>query len=314
MSIATEIERLQNAKASIKTAIENKGVVVGDGLIDTYASKIDEITGGGGSSDVKITDAKYLFYGGARLDYMNEILALCEKPTSADRMFQNAGSLKSIDLSSFDTSEVTSMEYMFSTCSNLTSVDMSSLNTAKVKHMGNLFSTCMNLTEVNLSGLNTSSVTNMSMMFQYCSKLANINVSGLNTSNVTNMSYMFSGCNVVKSLDLSSFDASKVTNLNTMFAYCSALTNLTFMNNLGKGYTSKSNNVSSYKLDLSAATTLTHDSLMSVINNLYDLNLTYDVANGGTLYTQQLILGSTNKGKLTADEIAIATNKGWVVS
>ena len=47
MSIANEITRLQNAKANIKTAIENKGVTVGDGTIDTYAEKIGEISGGG---------------------------------------------------------------------------------------------------------------------------------------------------------------------------------------------------------------------------------------------------------------------------
>lgn len=46
MSIATEITRLQTAKANIKTAIEEKGVTVGDGTIDTYAEKIGEISGG----------------------------------------------------------------------------------------------------------------------------------------------------------------------------------------------------------------------------------------------------------------------------
>ena len=46
MSIASEIKRLQDAKSSIKASIENKGVVVGEGTIDTYASKIDEITMG----------------------------------------------------------------------------------------------------------------------------------------------------------------------------------------------------------------------------------------------------------------------------
>ena len=46
MSIATEIERIENAKTSIKTAIENKGVAVGNGTIDTYASKIDQISAG----------------------------------------------------------------------------------------------------------------------------------------------------------------------------------------------------------------------------------------------------------------------------
>ena len=46
MSIATEIERLQTAKADIKAAIEEKGVTVGDGTIDTYAQKIGEISSG----------------------------------------------------------------------------------------------------------------------------------------------------------------------------------------------------------------------------------------------------------------------------
>ena len=47
MSIATEIQRLQTAKADIKTAIEEKGVEVGIGTIDTYAEKISEISVGG---------------------------------------------------------------------------------------------------------------------------------------------------------------------------------------------------------------------------------------------------------------------------
>lgn len=47
MSINQELQRIDQAKADIKEAIENKGVEVGDGLIDTYAEKIDEISGGG---------------------------------------------------------------------------------------------------------------------------------------------------------------------------------------------------------------------------------------------------------------------------
>ena len=47
MSIANEIQRIQSAKAGIKSAVEEKGVTVGDGTIDTYAEKIAEISGGG---------------------------------------------------------------------------------------------------------------------------------------------------------------------------------------------------------------------------------------------------------------------------
>lgn len=50
MSIATEIQRLKTAKSDLKTAIEEKDVEVGNGLIDTYADKVREISGGGGGS------------------------------------------------------------------------------------------------------------------------------------------------------------------------------------------------------------------------------------------------------------------------
>ena len=50
MSISSEITRLQNAKASIKTSIENKGVTVPSATkLDGYSTLIDSIqTGGGG--------------------------------------------------------------------------------------------------------------------------------------------------------------------------------------------------------------------------------------------------------------------------
>lgn len=48
-TIQTEIERLEKAKADIKTAIINKGGTISDtATIDTYASAIDGISTGGG--------------------------------------------------------------------------------------------------------------------------------------------------------------------------------------------------------------------------------------------------------------------------
>lgn len=49
MSIQTELTRIINAKAAIKTAVEGKGVTVPDGtLLDGMASLIDSIEAGGG--------------------------------------------------------------------------------------------------------------------------------------------------------------------------------------------------------------------------------------------------------------------------
>lgn len=54
MSIASEIERLQNAKTSIKTAISNKGVDIPDtAKLDAYNTYIEQIeTGGGGITQI----------------------------------------------------------------------------------------------------------------------------------------------------------------------------------------------------------------------------------------------------------------------
>lgn len=47
MSIATQIQRLQTAKADIKTAIENKGVTVpSNATIDAYPTYVSQITSG----------------------------------------------------------------------------------------------------------------------------------------------------------------------------------------------------------------------------------------------------------------------------
>jgi len=52
MSIATELTRIQGAKADLKTSIEAKGVTVPSAtLISGYAALVDQISGGGGLPD-----------------------------------------------------------------------------------------------------------------------------------------------------------------------------------------------------------------------------------------------------------------------
>ena len=131
-------------------------------------------------------------------------------------------------------------------------------------------------------------------------------VPDFNTSNVTTMYAMFQYSRNL--ITVPKLNASKVVIVSNMFGNCSNLTNLGGLENLGQSYdTTKSANYSSYKLDLSGSNKLTHDSLMNVINNLYDIK-------SKGCNPQSLVLGSTNLAKLTAEEIAIATEKGWTVS
>lgn len=58
MSIATEITRLQTAKANLKTSIENKGVTVPSATtLSGYSALVDSIETGGGS--VTLTHAGF---------------------------------------------------------------------------------------------------------------------------------------------------------------------------------------------------------------------------------------------------------------
>ena len=58
--------------------------------------------------------------------------------------------------------------------------------------------------------------------------------------------------------------------------------------------------------DVSKCTLLTHDSLMSIINCLKDIS--------GTGTTKTCTLGATNLAKLTDEEKAIATQRGWTLA
>ena len=151
--------------------------------------------------------------------------------------------------------------------------------------------------------LDTSKVTNMYGMFNHCSSLTTI--PQLDTSKVTSMSIMFGNCSSLTTIP--QLDTSSVTNIQQMFNFNSKLTDMGGLKNLGMAYlTTQSANYYQYTLDLSFSP-LTHDSLMNVINNLYDIK-----TKGCNV--QSLVLGSTNLAKLTAEEIAIATNKGFSVS
>ena len=241
--------------------------------------------------------------------------------TNMDSLFYGCRSLKSIP--AMNTQNVTNMFSMFRECEKLSSVPI--LDTSNVINMGSMFYVCKSLTTVPL--LNTSNVTNMSEMFGNCYSL--VEIPTLDTSKATFMSGMFEGCSSLKRIPLLNtknctvmgamfnectsldtvpmLDASKAMTISGIFNGCSSLTTLGGLKNLGMGYTTgwDANSIS-LTLNLSDSPLLTHDSLMNVINNLYDIK-------SKGLKPQMLQLGDTNKAKLTAEEIAIATNKGWNV-
>ena len=134
-------------------------------------------------------------------------------------MFEESQSI-TLDLSSFDTSNVTDMSGMFYN-SKATTLDLSSFDTSNVTDMSGMFSNSKAVT-LDLSSFDTSNVTDMSAMF-YNSKATSLNLSSFDTSKVTNMGGMFQRSQATV-LDLSSFDTSNVTDMSLMFSNSQATT------------------------------------------------------------------------------------------
>ncbi len=161
------------------------------------------------------------YYSNEDVIYMNRI---------AGHMFYSFKQLETIDLNSFDTSNVISMNDMFFDCSNLTSIDLSNFDTRNVTNMGSMFAGCSSLTTLDLSNFDTSNVNDMGIMFSGCSSLTTLDLSNFNTISVKNMSSMFSGCSGLTTLDLSNWDTRNVTTMSNMFSGCSGLTTLDLSN------------------------------------------------------------------------------------
>ena len=190
----------------------------------------------------------------------------------------------------FDFSKVTDTKSMFYGCESLTTVPQ--FDTSKANDMDYLFYFCTSLQSIPL--LNTSNVTGMSCMFQDCRVLTTI--PQLDTSNVTRVDNLFMGCDALESIPL--LDCGKVTSAYAIInpSYYDDQVHLTDMGGF-----------KNIKIDfnIQKGPNLTVQSLMNVINNLYDF-----VGNGESI-TSQLIMGETNLAKLTDEQKAVATNKGW---
>ena len=116
------------------------------------------------------------------------------------------------------------MGNMFNGCKSLTSIDLSSFDTSNVVAMSSLFDGCSSLTNLNLSNFNTSKVTNMEWMFQGCTNLIALDLSSFDTSKVTTMYVMFFQCHNLKTIYVSDlWNVDNVTNSTNMFRYCTSL-------------------------------------------------------------------------------------------
>lgn len=312
MSISKEIERLQKAKKDIGDAIVRKGGSV-SGTIDTYAKSVMAL------GDVSFRTAIDIVN---KSDAQNVDLTMIspKNETSLDSLFFASRKIINLDVSNWDTSNVTSMHFTFESMINLKSVKCADWDVSNVTDFSAMFDDCNNLKTIDVSKWNTSSATNMSYMFSGNS-LETLDVSSFNTSKVTNMRLMFSDCWSLTHLDISNFDTSNVLKFDLVFAGWSHVCEELNISGLNLERCTSINNVfndSNFKvircdglklpnIDMSTfglnySTALAVDSIVGLLNALPQSDKGYSFQ-----------IGSVNIAKLSDEQKAIATNKGWTL-
>ena len=221
--------------------------------------------------------------------------------TSAEYMFYQC---PLNELPQLDTSNVKDMTSMFDGCKNLTTIPQ--IDTSNVTRMNQMFYQCSNLTTI--PQIDTSKVNSMTYMFGYCSNLTTI--PQIDTSSLGNMAYMFYNCTNLTTIP--QLNGKNIGILSSAFSGCKSLENFNGLINLGQEYlTTQSANYDYYKLVLTSSTLLTEQSIINILNNLYDIKTKGCNA-------QQVVLGSTNLAKLTSEEgqqaLSNAQAKGWTIS
>lgn len=144
-TIADKLQDLIDAKADMKSAIEEKGITIIGGL-DSYADAIDQIDINGGSV-VYLRDGTKLAYSSWPIETSYE-----------DGKFVQHTLFPNIDFT-----YVTDMSYMFYNC-NMTDVPISTMNLSNITNTSYMFYNCTNLDHT-IDFTDANNVVDMSYMF-----------------------------------------------------------------------------------------------------------------------------------------------------
>ena len=212
-STSEYLQQLQTDKQTLVDNLVTKGVsATSDETFTSLVPKVLDIQSGG--SDLVIDDASRLFWGGSRLNALNELLNACKNITSCNNMFRECSSLTDLDLSSVDISKATDLSFMFYQCSNLQNLTLPNSNAESATNISNMFHSCKRLIEIDMSKFNSANITDMSGLCNGCTHLKKINLSNFNTDKLTNSSTMFGSCSALQTVIINSQNVFKMTNTN----------------------------------------------------------------------------------------------------
>lgn len=220
MSIATEITRLQNAKASIKTSIENKGVEVPSATtLDEYSELIDSIPTGGGDIDwsaIGFDGMPQAIQDG--YDYAIEIMENWDPEATLQSKFLRDYNL--MFMPPVDITKQSDLSDMFQYCTNL--MEIAELDYSQANYLSYIFDGCSKLTII--SNFNTRG--RIDYAFHSCTKLETIS-GNINTSDLERA---FSGCSNLKNIPVIYTRNLGSDSFRSAFLNCTSLTDASLDN------------------------------------------------------------------------------------
>lgn len=295
MTTAENLNRIIQAKSDIKQAIENKGVTVGDITINGYAAKINEIQQEvtGGSKWVVPNNIQLRNIMLQTLDVNNWDLSSTKYISNL--FAQNRNLVNVIGINNWDVRKLIDANDLFSYCTSLETMDLSNWNILEaLGSLSRMFYECKNIYEVNISNIAKNGINSTMDLFYGCTNLQTVYMKNWDLSDVNMLGDEFYGCTSLKTLDMENTILSNGLN----GAYVLRLNSCTELENVVFGKQALGN------WDFSYNTKLTRDSLLSIIDGL----------GKHPSATFTLKIGSSNLSKITEEDIAVATAKGWTIT
>ena len=204
----------------------------------------------------------------------------------AERAFYGCNSLPSIEMNfSNITKDSTFLRSAFGFCDTLTEIK-GNLDTTGATDFSSMCYLSQALTS--LPHMDFSSATNLSNTFYVVSNLSKLSFTP--PTGACNYNNMFYRCETLRSI--STLDLTNATNTTSMFFSCNSFVDPTKITNIATS--------------IAITGSMSKDSIVTIFNNLLP-------AVGQTLLLSSGSNSSPNSALLTAQEIEIATNKGWTV-
>lgn len=305
---AEKFKKLIDSKTAIKQALINKGYKedeVGD-IFSQYGYLIENIpSGGSGEIESALSNAKCDYVKQNLLDMIAEsyeitkdwvdyslmseseiwFVPLLDVGLEQDFAFRNCKKILFVPKEL--KSKKGSVQFFYN-CSRLLFIDIPDDVMSDGKAVNGMFTNCSSL----LFCKNVRIYNRIHTYFlQNCSNLKEVYGECIEGGKYASM---FDGCSSLTNIHDIVFDFTNCksnSDVNNMFNKCSSLEDVRFKES-----------TLTVNLNVSACISLSHDSILSLINACAEVSS-----------TQTLTLGSTNLAKLSEEEKAIATNKGWTL-